>query len=207
MKENLIQKTLNKKNSDLIKPYSVTFISTDEGNGPTINFNKGQQKQLKVGDILTDICHIKTNSHRVEIESSDGTLFRLGQNSEFSIEKTEEGIVPVYYGEVYVEARDQQPTHKYYTSCWCESTTIFIDNVSDHEDCYYTLDFPATIYEYDEEGKRFDIFKQLALTKTSLTFDDNKLMRDRYTVKYQKKISQDEIDYIVSNFVNPNNWI
>lgn len=41
MKENLIQKTLNKKNSDLIKPYSVTFISTDEGNGPTINFNKG----------------------------------------------------------------------------------------------------------------------------------------------------------------------
>lgn len=69
------------------------------------------------------------------------------------------------------------------------------------------MDFPATIYEYDEEGKRFDIFKQLALTKTSLTFDDNKLMRDRYTVKYQKKISQDEIDYIVSNFVNPNNWI
>lgn len=69
------------------------------------------------------------------------------------------------------------------------------------------MDFPATIYEYDEEGNRFDIFKQLALTKTSLTFDDNKPMRDRYKVKYQKKIIQSEIDYIVSNFVNPNNWI
>ncbi len=31
-------------------------------------------------------------------------------------------------------------------------------------------------------------------------------MRDRYTVKYQTKISQQEINYIISNFVNPNNW-
>lgn len=207
MKKNLIQRNLNEQTGSLLKPYSVTFISNDEGNAPTISFSNGQEQKLKVGDILTDICHIKTNSHRVEITSSNGTLFRLGLNSEFSIEKTIEGVVPVYYGEVYVEARDQQPTHKYYTSCWCESTTIFIDNISDHEDYYYTLDFPATIYEYDEEGNRFDIFKQLALTKTSLTFDDNKPMRDRYKIKYQKKITQSEIDYIVSNFVNPNNWI
>lgn len=68
------------------------------------------------------------------------------------------------------------------------------------------MDFPATIYEYDEKGERFDIFSQSALSKTALTFDDSKLMRDRYTVKYQTKISQQEIDYIISNFVNPNNW-
>lgn len=210
MKKDLIKHQLTKqKDETLIKPYSVTFVGNDYGERATVTFQNESTMQLKEGAILTSLCSIDTKDQRVEIESSDGIIFRLGTNSIFNIENTIEGVVPVYYGKVYVEVRNQtqnQPTHKYYTSCWAESTTIFIDNVSDHEDCYYTLDFPAIIYEYDEKGKRFDIFSQPALSKTALTFDDSKLMRDRYTVKYQTKISQQEINYIISNFVNPNNW-
>ncbi len=43
MKKNLIQKNLNEQTGSLLKPYSVTFISNDEGNAPTISFSNGQE--------------------------------------------------------------------------------------------------------------------------------------------------------------------
>src|SRR5574337_1077186 len=71
-----------------------------------------------------------TNSSHVEIISSMNQLYRLGTESEFCIENTAEGMLPVVFGKVYRKFLRGIPEFisggKYRTSCWngMEETAI-----------------------------------------------------------------------------------
>lgn len=191
-------------------PYLVTFISDNAGSIPIFKDLNGNSTKVKVGNVLDGMGILNTRDQRVELRSPDGMIFRLGRQSEFSIERTVEGIQPVYSGKVYLMSPStflKPPAKgKYPSSCYCFATNLFIEGLGDNRDAYYTLDFDALIYEYDEKGQKFSIFNQNPYSKTILKYKDNVPMRERYEVVEQRNLSDDEINKLMNTFVNPTLW-
>lgn len=91
---------LNKLGSATLNAtYRVTYVS-QSSNSATVMVN-GVLLDLKVGTIIYEGQLISTNSSHVEIISSMNQLYRLGTESEFCIENTAEGMLPVVFGKVY----------------------------------------------------------------------------------------------------------
>lgn len=196
--------------NNTITPYLVTFISNNAGDKPIFEDLDGNKIEAKIGNVLDGMGILNTRDQRVELRSSDGMIFRLDKQSEFSIERTIEGIQPVYSGKVYLMSPStflKPPAKgKYPSSCYCFATNIFIEGLDNNRDAYYTLDFEALIYEYDEKGQKFSIFNQSPYTKTILKYRDNVPMRERYEVVEQRTLTNNEIDELVKKFTNPILW-
>lgn len=193
-----------------IIPYLVTFISSNAGDSPIFEDLDGNKAEVKVGNVLDGMGILSTKDQRVELRSSDGMIFRLDRQSEFSIERTVEGIQPVYSGKVYLMSPStflKPPAKgKYPSSCYCFATNLFIEGLDNDRDAYYTLDFDALIYEYDEKGQKFSIFNQSPYTRTILKYKDNVPMRERYEVVEQRNLTDNEINKLMNTFVNPTLW-
>lgn len=79
--------------------YRVTYVSQSD-NPATVAVND-ELFNLKVGMLIYQTQLINTHSSHVEIISSINQLYRLGKESEFCIENTAEGMIPVVFGKVY----------------------------------------------------------------------------------------------------------
>lgn len=191
--------------------FHVVFVSQAKNIEPSIVF-QGKSIALKMGQKIEIGQMIRTNSSRIEIRDNWGAIFRLGENSEFSVEQTEGGIAPVYYGEVYKGRISYEPdkmcaTSKYRTSCWMNCTKdVFMHPTETNADVFYSFSADCPIWEYDESGRKFTIVHLDEGQKCSLTYHPNVPMRERYTVTNISSISDSEYDYIVTHFINPRCW-
>ena len=89
----------------LREPYTVTFVSKME-TVEFVDYTTEQSTLVKAGTILNVCGLLKSNSAQVEIRSGNGNLYRLGSNSELSLEYTVEGVQPVLYGRVLYASED-----------------------------------------------------------------------------------------------------
>lgn len=76
--------------------FRVTYV---ENSTACILYGKGSYI-LTAGTVIGANALLKTTNAKVEIVSTIGDIIRLDVNSEFCIEHTLEGSVPVYYGKV-----------------------------------------------------------------------------------------------------------
>lgn len=192
--------------------YVVTFVSNNYGKRAIFTDLNGVTHKIESGITISEGGLLETNNQRVEVRASSGITFRLDKNSEFSIERTIAGVVPVYYGKVYIFGTSNNEFvdgGKYRTSCYNDikrGINLLIMNICDNVDAYYGLDEETVIYEYDESGKKFPLFISGELTVTELKKDKNTYMRNRYSVVKQREMTDLEINKIYSYFVNPVNW-
>lgn len=153
---------------------------------------------------------LQTNSGRAEITTRYGTVYRLESHSFFSIQEIVAGIVPVTYGKVFVDrtgstlpAVDQQ---KYRTSCYFMAQTLITENIDEDSDIYVTLDKAADIFEYDENGKKFQIMHLEPFTKRVLRFADQLQMHQRYTPGTPIDLTDEEIHLYYEKYILPMAW-
>lgn len=96
---------------------------------------------------------------------------------------------------------------KYQTSCYVQCPlTLYMENVEDNLDVFYSFSEIAEIWEYDEKGKRFPIVNIEEGYKVGLRFYERRPMRERYIVEFNEPITNDEYDKITLNYMNPKNW-
>lgn len=200
---------LNKLGSATLNAtYRVTYVS-QSSNSAKVMVN-GELLDLKVGTIIYEGQLISTNSSHVEIISSMNQLYRLGTESEFCIENTAEGMLPVVFGKVYRKFLRGIPEFisggKYRTSCWNGMEETAILNLDGTKDEYYSFENAVNIYEYDEAGRQFQIAHMEPFTKMILSFDESSKMRQRYKVSSVLEMTNREIDWIYNVFVKPINW-
>lgn len=186
--------------------FVTNFVSTSE-NSATINGRRLiRNEKVALGD------KIQTNNSRVELRNEDGVVFRLLENSTFELSLTDNGIIPVLYGNIYKFRNyftvDSGNCWKYITSCYAGCRTIVVvNNLSDTVDRFYCLGKKLDIYEYDELGTMFNIVSIKEGEYCDLVHDDSKNMRERYSVNKIDKISIDEYNVITDRFLNPSAWI
>ena len=105
------------------------------------------------------VCLLKSNGAQVEIRSGNGNLYRLGSNSELSLEYTRLKVCNLYFTvgfymhlkiifytrkKWWADQNDQvyRPGGKYRTSCYMfnfGNGMAVTDCLSTNEDVYYTL--------------------------------------------------------------------
>lgn len=191
--------------------FRVVFVSTDGTRKPELMTDGGIRK-LTAGIKVVLGQTIRSNDCRVEIRDNRGAIFRLGQKAEFSIEQTENGISPVYYGEIYKGRISYDPgmtcgTSKYRTSCWVGCPiSVYMRPTKRNSDEFFCFSTDCPIWEYDEAGRKFTIVHLDEGQKCTLDYTPNVPMRERYSVKNVETISDDEYDYIVEHFINPRFW-
>ena len=178
----------------LREPYTVTFVSKME-TVEFVDYTTEQSTLVKAGTILNVCGLLKSNSAQVEIRSGNGNLYRLGSNSELSLEYTVEGVQPVLYGRVLYASEDNflyfpekmVGGSKMIKSINLVENTVLVvtclifgngmavtDCLSTNEDVYYTLSGSLEVYEYDENGKPFTIFKAEPFQKVRVQFNPHK---------------------------------
>ncbi len=208
----------------LREPYTVTFVSKME-TVEFVDYTTEQSTLVKAGTILNVCGLLKSNSAQVEIRSGNGNLYRLGSNSELSLEYTVEGVQPVLYGRVLYASEDNflyfpeknggrikndqvyQPGGKYRTSCYMfnfGNGMAVTDCLSTNEDVYYTLSGSLEVYEYDENGKPFTIFKAEPFQKVRVQFNPHKKMKERYVVTEKEQLNNNQLRKLYEEFVFPN---
>lgn len=195
-------------NATLNAIYRVTYVSQSD-NPATVAVND-ELFNLKVGMLIYETQLINTHSSHVEIISSINQLYRLGTESEFCIENTAEGMIPVVFGKVYRKFLRSVPEFisggKYRTSCWNGMEETAVLNLNEKEDEYYSFENSVNIYEYDESGRQFQIAHMEPFSKMNLSFDESHRMRERYNVSGISEMTNREIDWIYNTFVKPINW-
>lgn len=194
----------------ILPEHYVSFVSESEKpavlikpNGRAILLTSG----TKVG--LGDL--VKTNNSRVEVRDQFGMIVRLGERSEigyFNEEVMGESLV--FFGEVYkIRLHTNHKVYacgKYRTSCWMCPMSLYANIIDDSHDVVYALSEKVPIWEYDEKGEEFEIVTLNEGFKAVLRHDDDKSLRERYTVVKVSPVSDKEHDYISDNFLNPKRW-
>ena len=187
--------------------YRVTHVS---GTNATVETKEGTQT-LRAGVLLGKNALVRTNGDCVEITNSSDAKFRLKNRSEFCLELTVGGILPVVYGSVaYLPGIATVPlseaTHKYRTSCYTGSYPQIIEMVSRTVDAYYALEKGYDIIEYDEYGQKFIIAHVNPFEECYLEVDLSKSMRERYQVQVQKQMTPEKIQTLYAEYIHPQNW-
>lgn len=143
--------------------------------------------------------------------SAIGDIIRLDVNSEFRIEYTREGAVPVFYGSVMVfpiNNKEYVSHGKYLTSCRtvCPDGDYFIENIDETTDRYYSFEGAYDVYEYDEQGRKFLITHLEPFQTCDLYFDHTKPCRDAYKIINTADLTASEITDIYTKYVIPIYW-
>lgn len=168
--------------------------------------------ELEEGTLIGLNELILANQSEIEIRSELGFVFRLGQYAEFSLELTVLGISPILYGNIwkgYLSGNTQPIVMcaKYRTSCYIPcASSFYTEAIDGNHDAFYVLSDNFIIWEFDERGKQFPIVTAEEGQKVVLEFDNDRPMRERYTVTSVEEISNKEYDYITESFLNPKEW-
>lgn len=196
-----------------IPSFTVTFVSkvSDEEMAFFIDAKNENRVEIESGITINDYGILFTNGCRVEVKSQNNYVYRLKENSEFSLENTIEGVKPVLFGNIYMfGTKKTDPIidgGKYRTSCYTNTGTgCIVKNSSYGIDVYYSLDWENDIYEYDEKGHKFNIESMGKYSKIKLHADFSKEMRKRYKVLSEEIMKDEEINDLVTEFINPIYW-
>lgn len=194
------------------------FISFYQGHDSYILNKNDNDRQVKPGSqlVLGDIVQTDQTS-RAEIRDNFGAIFRLGHNSSISIEQSpEKRNIPVYDGSVFKLRKDFfNPVifdcgGKYRTSCYSMCpTSEFIAHVAgvQNEDIYYSFSPNNVVWEYDEQGNKFEIVALKEGESAVIKYDDSaKKIVDRYQVIEKRRISDKEYDSITNDYLNDRKW-
>lgn len=191
----------------VIKPLRVTFLSRK---GVATICYENNEYFLEEGTIVGANAIIKTNGVDVEIRNSGDEVIRLVGMSDFCLESTVEGFMPVVYGNVYCscdEKKGQAAHVKYRTSCWTKhETPIMVERIDNTRDVYYAGYKSLLIYEYDESGRRFDIVNIEPYHKCTLSYNLNQPMISRYNVESVAVLKKNEIADLYEKYVSVDNW-
>ncbi|VTS24410.1 hypothetical protein [Streptococcus pseudoporcinus] len=150
---------------------------------------------------------VDTNSSFVEIIDSYQNIYRLAPESQFCLELTIKGVVPVHFGHVHVIPSHQtiEAGAKYRTSCWTGKNQVTIECIANNIDTYYSYDKSVEVFEFDEFGNKFTLFTLEPYQKCVLQ-DQGGAMRDRYCVLEQSNIENSEIIRLYETYCMPFNW-
>lgn len=162
------------------------------------------------GMILGTNAILKTDGAEVELKTVDDSVFRLIGKSEFCLESTMSGIIPVVYGNVFYKQSGSfiKSYWKYRTSCYVgKSDSYIIERIDEKQDIYYNLSEELNIYEYDERGNKFDIVNIMPYQKCILSYDSSKPMLKRYTVTNVENLKENDILKIYANYMSNEKWI
>lgn len=184
-------------------PCIVKHISGDDA---TIRYKDSTQK-LEAGMILGSDALVDTNNSFVEISDSFDNIYRLAPESQFCLELTVKGIVPVHFGHVHIIPSQQtiEAGSKYRTSCWTGFAQVTIEIIANNLDAYYSYDKPVEVFEYDEFGNKFTLFTLEPYQKCILQ-DKGGQMRERYKVLELSDIESSEIFRVYETYCMPFNW-
>lgn len=152
-------------------------------------------------ELLLD-SKLTTNEAYVQVSSEDGTVWRLGPQSNLVVQDSDGRRATVVWGEAYLF--DPQGRPKYRTSCYVGAAPTYIMNVAPNVDRFYALDNDVEISEYDEYGEQFTIVVIPAGHMADLTFLEGRTMRQRYHAGAATKIAPDERNRIRRTFET--NW-
>lgn len=199
--------------------YTVTFVS-EKNTVEFFDYVTETTTLVNSGTVLCGYGLLTSNDARVEIRDNSGNVYRLGKYSEFSLELVAEGVCPVYFGEV-AYSREQVDMNflpeiykksggKYRTSCYNKiiptSFSLLVRSVSSDTDVYYNLGRESVVYEYDEKGMPFLIFKVTGFTCVELVHSDDKDMRERYVVKKMTPLSDNEVVDLTKEYLLDDQW-
>lgn len=192
----------------MVVPFRVTYLS--KKGEAKILYNK-TEIDVTEGMVLGVNAILKTNGKDVELTSAGGSIIRLTEQSEFCIESSVDGIIPVLYGNVFYKEGKMEvyAGHvKYRTSCFCSRTSsIVAEKVNGNSDRYYTMEEPLTIYEYDECGHRFEIVNLKPYQQCILNYNIQNCMRERYRVKEVRDLDTKDMVEIFEKYIKPDKWI
>lgn len=211
---NIIDEKVNSRKTHLGTAnvaYRVTFVSETTKYGAEIISKDGVYAPLVAGRVLEVNDKIVSLNSYLEIRDNNGLTFKLGPNSEFVLEPTFEGIIPVYWGEVYTTPQSNGLSifaqQKYRTSCFISPmASVYMENIEKNFDGFYALSEDVLIYEYDEKGKRFPIVIIPEGYVAVLEYKEDKAMRERYIVSEISVIEDKKYDHITESFLNPRKW-
>lgn len=183
----------------------------------------GSTKPLTSGIELRLDDRVQTRGAHVELRSDKGLLMRFGPDSDFDYtmdeyggDRSNPGRRPylTVFGEVYKTRHYAKPMEivacggKYRTSCHIPCPTpFFAQNIDSERDVFFSFFGEVLIWEWDEQGKSFDIVTVQEGTKVVLRHDQTKPMRERYTVESVRTMSESEWDYIASGFMSGKRWV
>ena len=182
-----------------MKEWRITFF-TGKTNVDEIDY---KARTLSIGQKLRTY-----DDGQIELRDSENQIVRLGPNSEFSIEQTQIGVCPIYYGEVYgiYKARNG----KYRTSCYIKSSfeeqySVYMKARSENIDEFIAINGELLIYEFDENNRPYTICTVPENKKVILTFKPEEIGRKRYEPKISG-ISDDEYSFILRDFQGTQRW-
>lgn len=196
-----------KKVGDFQKGHSPCIVRYVSGNDATVKY-QNEIYSLEMGMIIGADALVDTNNSFVEITDSYENSYRLAPESQFCLELTIKGVVPVYFGHVHI-LPSQHKIHagsKYRTSCWMWHGPVTIEIIANNIDTYYSYDKSVEIFEFDEFGNKFTLFTLEPFQKCILQ-DKGGNMRDRYHILEQSNIEKSEIIRLYETYCMPFNWI
>lgn len=147
---------------------------------------------------------------KIELRSDSGAVLRIAKGGEFQIIDSPLGEVPMTYGEVYVS---RENPHKYRTTCYVRRAALyhsidyFVKPIDDKKDQYYAILGDLTIFEFDKFGNPYDIVTCTEGNSVVVGYTEDSNKNKRYYHEEISKLSDSEYDYILSNFVDPRNWL
>lgn len=145
---------------------------------------------------------------KIEVRSDEGAIIRIQNGGEFGIINSPLGEVPMYFGEVYASKKNGG---KYRTSCYLapspSSATIdFYVRPHKNGDEYFALVGNLIIFEYDKNGKPYDIASvkegQSRVVNYSKLVDGYR----KYESKEASDITDKDYEYILNNFIDNRKW-
>ncbi|HEL2468079.1 hypothetical protein [Streptococcus suis] len=185
------------------KPCIVRYVSSSDA---TVRYHD-EVYSLEAGMILGADALVDTNNSFVEITDSYENIYRLAPESQFCLEMTVKGVIPVHFGHVHVIPSYQtiEAGGKYRTSCYTGRNQVTIEIVANNIDVYYSYDKPVEVFEFDELGNKFTLFTLAPYQKCVLQ-DQGGSMRDRYHVLEQSNLENSEVTRLYETYCMPFNW-
>ena len=168
------------------RPCIVRYVS---GNDATVKYQE-EICPLEVGMILGADALVDTNTSFIEITDSYENIYRLAPESQFCLEMTIKGVIPVHFGHVHIipSYHTIEAGAKYRTSCYTALNQVTIEIVANNIDVYYSYDKPVEVFEFDEVQ------------------DKGGNMRDRYHILEKSNLDNSEIIRLYETYCMPFNW-
>ena len=185
------------------RPCIVRYVS---GNDATVKYQE-EICPLEVGMILGADALVDTNTSFIEITDSYENIYRLAPESQFCLEMTIKGVIPVHFGHVHIipSYHTIEAGAKYRTSCYTALNQVTIEIVANNIDVYYSYDKPVEVFEFDEVGNKFTLFT-LSPYQKCLLQDKSGNMRDRYHILEKSNLDNSEIIRLYETYCMPFNW-
>ena len=148
------------------------------------------------------------NCPKMEVRGDNGAIIRIKEGGEFEIIDSPLGEVPMTFGEVYVS---RENPHKYRTSCYVgrspSSASIdYFVRPLENGDEYFALVGDLVIFEYDENGRPYDIASVKEGQSRIVNYSEQIEGYRKYDSKDSIDINDKDYEYILNNYIDNRKW-